>query len=983
MVVGVFCFAYLDGSNQLNMFRFAMLLILLSMLATHGVGQVTISYCPSLDSKDPANIRAGESFDPNIIPTCGYCPESSCQVPIYDPVGGFSLGYYLFKDKELDRWAFSYSVFPQDEQELRAVLENRVEASKHKLQDKKSGIHTISVPLNPHLERIGDELKEILDASKNRFEAVNSQTKPWRDLAKVFQGLQFEKDLLVLKLEYTIPDRSSEIFNVIKILVDENLPHYYPTSIGDTLVRFLVNKEFPSVDIQLDRNERAVLLKVKGPSQSNAPQFIFYKDQLRHSLSGPDTLFSSKPKNGKAYYQLFLEDESGVQRLSLGKDSIALQRGDTSYAQIEATAELNQQVVNLIAEDIHGTQISKDIRLMQFENLKPQILLQDAATKSFLAPNEILELDTYNHQFQLHGKVTDDSPIRSFSINGIPVKLDRDQSFTHILAPTDNRKKVRIEAVDVIGNKGFAEFKLVFKESGKDREMNLIESADFRSRDPEYLKRDGQLGLKLEIKNEKFYLKKNPVIDSSQSAGAAEETLPQQPQIADLGAVVPFGLRDLDFNTDFQFKIVYSKLQDESKFFLTFGMNENWENYFFIFGEGNYLYLGQCENNALLGQPAQAEYRSYYREKAPFNYLEKVQVPSGFFTRILGTEYNVVIKRYKDFYLGSADDPGDWLFVTIDNKKDPPVELRYQLIGSNGRITGRNAGIAIWNNSHIAISGISFEKGVEDKMPRFIGPNEIEKYCFPTCFKVDPSKKEKFFDCLTTDYKALIVANGAFGGRASSLDSAISRGHQLKSLLTEEYQFVEDNVKMMENATKQEFLDYIDKTLPRECGSDTRLLIWIISHGTPSRTVEFKDYSVRSDEIWNILKDKNPQGNDEYECKQILMVLDACYSGDMTTDKQAENKEDRTICDANENKSRILVTSASGDPTKESLLTKQCIKQLSTYPDLYLTIDKLFALAGKDFSIEMGGRTIPTFTTFDRTNHASGSFLFIRKDYFH
>ncbi len=202
-------------------------------------------------------------------------------------------------------------------------------------------------------------------------------------------------------------------------------------------------------------------------------------------------------------------------------------------------------------------------------------------------------------------------------------------------------------------------------------------------------------------------------------------------------------------------------------------------------------------------------------------------------------------------------------------------------------------------------------------------------------------------------------------------------------MLIHDYQFKEDQVTFLPNCKKDEFLNQLEKILPSKSTSQTRLLIWVISHGTVDKTIEFSDAPVQADDIWNRLGKKKGDGSYSFECKQILFVIDACYSGAMIKDGQEEYNPSRSVCDAVEAGSRIVVTSTSFETTRESQFTREFLKQLTINSKPYLTIDKLFDESRKEFLKSNSGNTNPRLTIFDDVNHQDkGSYLFIKKKFF-
>lgn len=946
------------------------------------MAQISISFCPDLKSDTPPSIYSGEAFRLGDGRNCGTCSTATCDIPIKDPIGGYTLGYYLHRNRDNNRLEFVYEIGNNPET-LKATLELEAESQKHKLQDKKNGPQVITVPTNPHLRKIADELRAIMKESYDKFQAYTKIENPWGELAFLFESLTVRDGFLTLSV--TFEGRQASMYDyAIHGLAQDILQNGTPLVVNDSVIQGSINSEYPSFEIKVNHSRKSISWTCYPPKRRTPPDLIFSYGTLKNGKTGVDTLLTYKLQNGKSAYVVGLTDESKIKRFSFDAVDRELLAGDTSLCVIEASPEMNMKTVMLEAEDVHGNLISKKVMLLEYEQERPIFQLYDTRTKQYLTPGDERELAKHNQRFQLLGRVTDASPLRSIKVNGKPVNWDEKKEFIVGLLPSDNGREMRVEVVDIHGNKNVpCKFNIIFKESEADRTMKLVHEEEFSSRNEGYLKKNGIAGLTLEIKNDKFYLQKTPVEDTIQSAAAADEDVVVQQKRSTLGQSVGFGLPMLDFNSDFELQIAYSTLLEKSQYFLTFGMDDSWESYYYVFGEGDNLFLGQVDNKLYMCRGEGCDNQRFRTTYSTFPYLSRTHVNPGFFEKGRGVEYILTIKRYNEFYWGSKDDPKDWLVIEIKNGIDPPATLKFPLTESNARIVGTRCGAALWDNTAMAISKITFKKGQQDLVPAFYPDSEIEKYCFPVCYNLDSAEKKDFFDCLTTSYQALIVANGDFGGRISALPSSVETGNELKNMLINDYQFPADQVKILENATRDQFMGYLEKSLPATTSKDTRLVIWVISHGTQDKTIEFKDAPVQSEDIWNRLNKKKADGSYAIECKQILFVIDACFSGEMTPTKQQEYDPSRSVCDATNRSSRLVLTSASSNPTKESLLTKELVKHLRLNSTRYMTIDKLFDLAKKDFLKEMSGNTEPTLTIFEQTNHESkGSFLFIKRKFF-
>jgi Peptidase C13 family len=962
------------------MHRIATIFIFCWGLAVGATAQVAISFCPALDAKDSAMVYLGNEFKPASARQCGRC-NTSCELAWTDPVGGYALGYYVYKDKNIDRWRF-YGIAEDYENLLRAPLEAQIELQKHKLQDKKMGVKTLVVPVNSYLYRIQDEVQTILDASRHQFQAVRQYDSPWGDLAQIFSSFTVREKFAQLSVPFKGVDRAAACMNIFEGLADSLFWGYDVRRSGDTLLRCSINLEYPSFEIAIDGRASTIDWAFYGPAQSEGPQMVFRYDQCRRGIAGIDTLVSQKLTNGNDGYVVELTDESEIKQFTCGKDPIDIIPGESHIAVIEAQKSLNLKTVELVATDIHGNVSTKKVMLLQHETDPPKFTLLNPKNNIYLAPGDEVVLDKFNHRFVLNGMVKDDSPIRWLKINGSVVPLEDGNRFTHLVLPSDNHQDMKVDLVDANGNRLVKKFRLEFKESGADRTLKPGFDEEFLTRDEKHLQRNGKNGLSLQIKDDKFYMERIPQLDSAQSGGNAEisQAAASNPKLA----IVPFGFEPMNFNLDFELKFTYAQLVDNSKFIITFGMNDTEDSYYFIFGERDNIFLGQMEN----GKPqcygegcSQNAFNNIYTD---YEYLARERVSPSFFGQGTKVQYTLTIKRYNQFYIGTLDDPQDWLFIEISNNVDAPIKFKWKLHNGDTKITGTKCGFGLQEKANIAVSKVRFIKGDKEELPAFFDDKETERYCLKTCFAGDTTKGERFFDCLADDYHALIVANGDFGGRVPTLDSTLSRGRQLRDQLVNNYQFKGENVTLLENANEADFLSYLETKLPTHLTTKDRLVIYLISHGTEDKAIEFKDKALRSAYIWTTLAAKKADGSSLYKCKQVLVVLDACYSGEMVPNKQPEYNPNRSVCDAAADRSRLVMTSATNKTTKDSELTKEIIRALNAHPARFITVDKLFDIIEPEVSKTMQGSTKPSMSVFEPSSHGdNGSFLFVKRKFYH
>jgi hypothetical protein len=961
------------------MLRYYFLFILYMSSLAALQSQVAITYCPDLKSDAAPRAKIGGEFIADISLTCpGYCPMQ-CKLGLLDPIGGYELGYYIYKDKINDIWAFHYEL-DVDAISLQSKIVSHLESNKHRPQGGKEGVHYLTVPRNEALTKIGDELQVLWESSKTEFKSWKTGDIPQGGLAKIFSKLEIANGVARLSLEFNTQNRVHEIYEAVSEQLFQQFPIYDRQKADDTTSNYFYNREFPSMRWAAYPTRGKMELTIQAPKEKNPPRLVFNFDQLRHSKGGTDTLVSIVLDGGKSCYVVAVKDESEVKAFRFGNQEITLQSIDSLlFAVVETHSDLNLREVMIRVSDEHGHEVSKKVFLLQHEADPPKFGLLDPTENIYKIPGDDVVLDKFGQRFELRGKVQDHSPIRAVRINKELVKLDENNLFTYALKPGDNNQVISVEIVDAHGNKAVDKFRLKFKESGEDRRMKQVVDEEFTTNNPNHLLRNGQDNLKLWIQDDRFYLQRLPFVDSSSSAESPYGMVTTE-HVSD--ALVPLGIQALDFNSDFELNVSYKQVEPNSLFFFAFGINDSKNSYYFVYGERDNLFLGQMDNGVAqcLGEgcPEKAFNRVYSR----YSYIAREPVKPNFFEQGTSVPYTLTIKRYNQFYLGALDDPQDYFFVKIDNGIDPAKEFRYKLSGGNSRITGSMCGFGLGARAFIGIDKFTYKKGNEKEASAFYDDKDAEKVCMETCYKVDPDKKDNFFDCLSDDYHAVIIANGSFDGGLNSLDSAVARGERLRNQLVQLYQFKEENVQFKPNMSKNDFINMIETQLPKRLTKKDKLLVYIISHGTADKHIAFSDGQVSSSYFFNMLNEKGQEP--KYKCKQIVVVMDACYSGGMAPTQQQESNPSRLVCDAYNKGSRLLITSASKSPTKDSELTKAILNRLETYPERFLSIDKLFDQAGEDYNAAMQGTTRPTLTIFDPSaNDPNGSFLFVKKKFYH
>lgn len=143
------------------------------------------------------------------------------------------------------------------------------------------------------------------------------------------------------------------------------------------------------------------------------------------------------------------------------------------------------------------------------------------------------------------------------------------------------------------------------------------------------------------------------------------------------------------------------------------------------------------------------------------------------------------------------------------------------------------------------------------------------------------------------DKWALVIGVGKFKDSSLNLQFADKDARDFSNFLTSKGHFAKDHVQVLlnEQATRETILDFLgDKWLPRVAQPDDLVVIYISSHGSPSRMdVAGANFLIAHDstpehlfatgismqELASIIKER-------VHCKRVVLFLDACHSGSTT-----------------------------------------------------------------------------------------------------
>lgn len=268
-----------------------------------------------------------------------------------------------------------------------------------------------------------DSLKKYFAAIVDYKQAIElnpDYNKPYIAAIKAYQKINQVNDALELanktiKKFETLPDAYLARSVIYKTLND------IPNAIND-LSKLLTLKTEPE-NILLTRG-----------------QYYFEYGQYQNSRSDFSRIISLNDQHATAYYW----------RARSSEELLENQFAIADYKRFISIAN-TQNINNQLVENANNRLYS-----LQYENNKPIILIN---VPVIIENNKMIVLKTAKN-IEIMGTITDQSPIKSFSINNNTVNLAPDNSFVHPII-IDTLTVIAFKATDVYNNTTLTEYKLV------------------------------------------------------------------------------------------------------------------------------------------------------------------------------------------------------------------------------------------------------------------------------------------------------------------------------------------------------------------------------------------------------------------------------------------------------------------------------------------------------------------------------------------
>ena len=231
-------------------------------------------------------------------------------------------------------------------------------------------------------------------------------------------------------------------------------------------------------------------------------------------------------------------------------------------------------------------------------------------------------------------------------------------------------------------------------------------------------------------------------------------------------------------------------------------------------------------------------------------------------------------------------------------------------------------------------------------------------------------------------YYALIIAVNEYQSEdVPDLSSPLIDAERLKKILINSYTFESENVKLLKNPDRVDFIVSLDE-ISNNIGTEDNLLIFYAGHGYWNFEKKLgywlpADASLSNTANWfrnSTLKSYIASIN----TRNILLISDACFAGGIFKSRGISLNAPGKIAELYNLPSRKAMTSGNlKEVPDESQFLKYLTKRLIDNQEKFITAEDLF----KSFKQAVMNNTIndPQFGTIRNSGDQGGDFIFIRK----
>ena len=233
-------------------------------------------------------------------------------------------------------------------------------------------------------------------------------------------------------------------------------------------------------------------------------------------------------------------------------------------------------------------------------------------------------------------------------------------------------------------------------------------------------------------------------------------------------------------------------------------------------------------------------------------------------------------------------------------------------------------------------------------------------------------------------YFALIIGvNEYHDPLISNLSEPLRDAELLMSTLTENYNFREEHIRLMENPTRNELIQALDE-LAHEVKKNDNLLIFYAGHGLWDDQLKkgfWIPADARTDNRANWFSNADLR---DYmggiPAKHTLLISDACFSGGIFKTREVFSSVTPATVELYKLPSRKAMTSGAMTTVPDkSVFIEFLIKRLNENTNPVLSAEQLFASFKIAVINNSPTRQVPQFGEIRETGDEGGDFLFIRK----
>ena len=232
------------------------------------------------------------------------------------------------------------------------------------------------------------------------------------------------------------------------------------------------------------------------------------------------------------------------------------------------------------------------------------------------------------------------------------------------------------------------------------------------------------------------------------------------------------------------------------------------------------------------------------------------------------------------------------------------------------------------------------------------------------------------------NYYALLIAVEQYDDpKISDLNHSIDDATALCNILTRDYSFEKDRIKMLINPKFEDIVIELDR-LNEVVTNNDNLLIFYAGHGIWSEQAKVGYWlpsDARESNTANWFRNSTLRDYiGSIKSKHTLLIADACFSGSIFKSRSAFANAPSAIEKVYELPSRKAMTSGSlSEVPDKSIFLEYLIKRLIDNTKPYITSEELFY--SMKTAVINNSPTIPQFGEILNTGDEGGDFIFIRK----